>query len=551
MLDEVCKRLCSEIHGISMKGKKGQLGVAVLLVLLFALTLRITVGLHSYSGANTPPRYGDYEAQRHWMEVTVHTPMQEWYTNTTANDLEYWGIDYPPLSGYQSWACGVVIGAFQPEAVALHTSRGHETASSKILLRWSVLAFDLLVFVPAVLACGAIFLQGRPPEARVWMLVASLLQPAAVLIDHGHFQYNNISLGLSAGAAAAIAAGHHLLGAALYCLALNHKQMAMYYAPAFFAHLLGTCLQRRGLPAKVWGVARLGLVVISTFIIVWSPWLRSPELAWGLLSRLVPVRRGLYEDYVANFWCATALVVKWKRLFTQQALVKMCGGITLLAAAPSMLQQMMRPSPQGLLMGMANSAFAFFLFSYQVHEKSVMLSLLPLTLLADSEPGLASWLPAVAAFSMYPLLRKDGLSLAYLGTLMIWAALTLPDADVARESGRTRPKHAPAKKAGGRRLAAGAHAGHGSRLPELAPWAPWTGSMPDLALWAKKAVWASVALAALVHVLDVCWTPPARYPFLIDYMVISLSFLHIMAAALYMNWRQWHPPDAHQVLKVE
>ncbi len=23
------------------------------------------------------------------------------YTNTTDNDLNYWGLDYPPLSGYQ------------------------------------------------------------------------------------------------------------------------------------------------------------------------------------------------------------------------------------------------------------------------------------------------------------------------------------------------------------------------------------------------------------------------------------------------------------------
>lgn len=29
-------------------------------------------------GAGSPPRYGDYEAQRHWMEVTVHVPIQDW-----------------------------------------------------------------------------------------------------------------------------------------------------------------------------------------------------------------------------------------------------------------------------------------------------------------------------------------------------------------------------------------------------------------------------------------------------------------------------------------
>lgn len=47
-----------------------------------------------------------------------------------------------------------------------------------------------------------------------------------------------------AGAAGAIAAGHDCWGSLLFCLSLNHKQMSMYYAPAFFAHLLGKCLQR-------------------------------------------------------------------------------------------------------------------------------------------------------------------------------------------------------------------------------------------------------------------------------------------------------------------
>lgn len=53
------------------------------------------------------------------------------------------------------------------------------------------------VFFPAALACVAVFLRGRPAPERMWALLVILLQPAAVLIDHGHFQYNNISLGLS------------------------------------------------------------------------------------------------------------------------------------------------------------------------------------------------------------------------------------------------------------------------------------------------------------------------------------------------------------------
>lgn len=32
-----------------------------------------------YSGEGNPPMYGDYEAQRHWMEITLHTPLSQWW----------------------------------------------------------------------------------------------------------------------------------------------------------------------------------------------------------------------------------------------------------------------------------------------------------------------------------------------------------------------------------------------------------------------------------------------------------------------------------------
>jgi alpha-1,3-glucosyltransferase len=57
-------------------------------------------------GQSTPPMYGDYEAQRHWMEITINLPVTEWYYNTTKNDLLYWGLDYPPLTAYHSYICG-------------------------------------------------------------------------------------------------------------------------------------------------------------------------------------------------------------------------------------------------------------------------------------------------------------------------------------------------------------------------------------------------------------------------------------------------------------
>jgi alpha-1,3-glucosyltransferase len=63
------------------------------------------------------------------MEVTLHTPVREWYSQTPQNNLSYWGLDYPPLTAYQSYLHGLFVSAFEPEAVALGTSHGYETAS--------------------------------------------------------------------------------------------------------------------------------------------------------------------------------------------------------------------------------------------------------------------------------------------------------------------------------------------------------------------------------------------------------------------------------------
>ncbi|CAI7924068.1 unnamed protein product, partial [Closterium sp. NIES-53] len=144
---------------------------------------------------HTPPKYGDYEAQRHWMEITVHLPPALWYRNSTSNDLAWWGLDYPPLTAWQSRAHGWLMHRLCPDAVALGSSRGYESDYSKTLLRWTVLSTDLLVFFPAALAFVCLpFLRrlapsaSRPASHRLWALAMLLLQPGLILIDHGHFQ---------------------------------------------------------------------------------------------------------------------------------------------------------------------------------------------------------------------------------------------------------------------------------------------------------------------------------------------------------------------------
>ena len=215
-------------------------------VALFAVLVLVVVSTHPHSGQSAPPMFGDYEAQRHWMELTLHTPLAQWYTHTTLNDLQYWGLDYPPLTAFQSWLCGVLMRSVEPASVALTTSRGWESYRSKLAMRFTVIVSDLLFTLPAVHLFVRAFYgreKGGNGARNAWATALILLAPGPILIYHGHFQYNNWSLGLTTYAVAAILHGKHVCGSVLFTLSLCHKQMSLYHAPAFFAHLIGRCLR--------------------------------------------------------------------------------------------------------------------------------------------------------------------------------------------------------------------------------------------------------------------------------------------------------------------
>ena len=181
---------------------------------------------------------------------------------------------------------------------------------------------------------------------------------------------------------------------------------------------------------------------------------------------------------------------------------------------------------QGLLLCMVNCAFAFFMFGYQVHEKAVLLLLLPATLLADAEPLLAAVLPPVAAFSMWPLLSRDGLQLAYVGSLIIYAAVMLAqpfDNDDSASSGR-----------GLLTADSGMSGSQTSRLADAAA-RQRTRCFPSVV---RYLVLSSVLGAFFIHATHLFVLPPARYPYLLDALFSAYAFLHLALAFIYSTWRQ-------------
>ncbi|XP_041011654.1 probable dolichyl pyrophosphate Man9GlcNAc2 alpha-1,3-glucosyltransferase [Juglans microcarpa x Juglans regia] len=404
------------------------IAASFLYISMFALLVRVAVSLHPYSGAGNPPKYGDFEAQRHWMDITLNMPVEEWYRNSTTNDLSYWGLDYPPLTAYQSYVHGLFIRLFHPEAVSLFTSRGHESYLGKLLMRWTVLSSDALVFFPAVFYFVFVYYSGRPHGQKTdiaWHIAIMLLSPCLILIDHGHFQYNCISLGLTVGAVAAVHSNKELVAYFLFGLALNHKQV---------------------------------------------------------LRRLAPFERGIYEDYVANFWYTTSVFIKWKRMFTTQSLKLLSLGATVSTCLPSMLQ--------------LNSAFSFYMFSFQVHEKSILLPLLPASLLALEEPFLLKWITLHALFSMFPLLRRDGLILPYIALSILFTLIY----------------HAPSGRRQDRK------------------------ETPSFNSFVTTII---VLCSVVLHIVYLTMQPPRRYPFLFEAVIMLLCFSQFMVLCFYTNAKQW------------
>lgn len=74
-----------------------------------------------------------------------------------------------------------------PAWFALDESKGLESAESKLFMRSTVVLSELLIYIPAVFAfCQTLY--GNAYFKKYTATVLILLQPALILIDHGHFQ---------------------------------------------------------------------------------------------------------------------------------------------------------------------------------------------------------------------------------------------------------------------------------------------------------------------------------------------------------------------------
>ncbi|PWN39767.1 hypothetical protein IE81DRAFT_294374 [Ceraceosorus guamensis] len=292
-------------------------------------------------------------------------------------------------------------------------------------------------------------------EQAISPLVAGaiLLHPALVIVDHIHFQYNGFLTGVLLWSIWAARERRPLLSAFLFSSLLMLKHIYIYLAPAYFIFLLRTYVH----PASVTMDGPTGagpasrLFTLGTITLIPPLAAILPLLASGLttsapagplgilrqmIARLFPFQRGLNHAYwAANFWAlysfadrallATGMATSSK--ITEAARASSSRGLIgdttfgvlptvsashclVLTATPLLVlssRLWTRPTYLNFLTVLISSGLTSFIFGYHVHEKAILLPLLPLTLLAPVSyvhARLTTLLSIVGIFGLFPLL---------------------------------------------------------------------------------------------------------------------------------------------------
>ncbi|KAF6101934.1 ALG8 alpha-1,3-glucosyltransferase [Phyllostomus discolor] len=323
--------------------------------------------------------------------------------------------------------------------------------SSKTILfqRFSVIFTDAL-FVYAVHECckcidGKKASKELTEKPKFILSVLLLWNFGLLIVDHIHFQYNGFLFGLMLLSIARLFQKRHVEGAFLFAVLLHLKHIYLYVAPAYGVYLLRShCFTANKPDGSVrwnsFSYARfisLGLIVFLVSALSLGPFLALNQLP-QVFSRLFPFKRGLCHAYWApNFWALysaldkvlSVIGLKLKLLDPNKIpKASMTSGLvqqfqhtvlpsvtplatllcTLIAIAPSIFCLWFKPQgPRGFLRCLILCALSSFMFGWHVHEKAILLAVLPMSLLSVGKARDASIfliLTTAGHYSLFPLL---------------------------------------------------------------------------------------------------------------------------------------------------
>ena len=427
----------------------------------------------------------DFEVHRNWLAITRTLPIRDWYFEATSE----WTLDYPPFFAYFSWLLALPAPLVDPLIVSLHEGLDYAEPAAKYYMRATVMVTEL-VYGAALVALSrhsAVQQDLAPAEdsgSRILLSASLFLHPGLIIIDHIHFQYNGFLFGVLLWSVWAIREKKPLLAAVLFSSLLNLKHIYVYVAPAYFVFLLRAYVYPPGsttrtLPVAFERMITLGAFTLAPFAASLLPLMLSgikhESGSFGVLSqmvsRLFPFSRGLNHAYWApNFWALytaadrvllqvvrrNAQVLKLlpsslQRRFqlvsaggfasasrglignVEFALLpnitpRVCFVITAATMVAYMTKLWRAPTYKSFLSCLTLCGYTSFLFGWHVHEKAILLVLLPLTYLSidDFSHFRAFALLSISGcVSLFPLLFQPAETPIKLAFTAIWLVVVL------------------------------------------------------------------------------------------------------------------------------
>ncbi|PFH51415.1 glycosyltransferase family 57 protein [Amanita thiersii Skay4041] len=405
-------------------------------ILLFSTAVKLLL-YHCY-------RSTDFEVHRNWLAITHSLPLSKWYYDTTSE----WTLDYPPFFAYFEKLLSFPAAFIDPKIVEI-SNLNYDS--------WSVILYQRTTVILSELVLASVllrFIRGSVDSSTQRIISASIfLHPGFLIIDHIHFQYNGFMFGILLWSILMARKGNKLASGILFSILLNFKHIYMYLAPAYFIYLLRSyCLAPSG-RLQVKNFLALANAVIAVFVVSLGPFIAIGQLP-QLLSRLFPFTRGLNHAYWApNVW---ALVTATDRLLLQY--VKRKGidiainasgvastsrglvGDTVFAVLPNirpvhtfmatiffqsicLVKLWITPTYKSFLTALTLCGYSSFLFGWHVHEKAILLVLVPLSLLAAERQAYFRTFIIVSVsgvFSLFPLLFTPGESIIKVVYSALW-----------------------------------------------------------------------------------------------------------------------------------
>eukprot|EP01102_Stenamoeba_stenopodia_P016729 TRINITY_DN5875_c0_g1_i1.p1 TRINITY_DN5875_c0_g1~~TRINITY_DN5875_c0_g1_i1.p1 ORF type:complete len:422 (+),score=23.69 TRINITY_DN5875_c0_g1_i1:331-1596(+) len=319
-------------------------------------------------------------------------------------------------------------------------NHNYSSTATVLFQRFSVIVSDIVFY------CGVsrlLKVSSSISRRNVRCLVASLalFEAGLMLVDHIHFQYNGMLMGLYLLSMSFICEGSNLVGAILFAVVLNFKHIFMYIAPVYFVYLLRVEVwgatspkEKRTIHRLFFNFVRLGGVVICVFLVSFGPFLYHNQLK-DVLLRLFPFdERGLTHAYWApNFWALYSfldkilLIVSTLAGHQPSSVGNMTGGlvgevkhsilpsitpsitmlITIIALLPVLVSLWRFPNPKLFILANVYSVLCFFSFGWHVHEKAILMATIPFCFASvgsAEEYKLFKILSSSAHFSLFPLL---------------------------------------------------------------------------------------------------------------------------------------------------